>query len=59
MIVSLFFFFKCLSFMDEYVVYVLELLAADLDPQEACQKLKLCPANNKFSDKVDFRGLLK
>jgi hypothetical protein len=44
--------------MDEYLVYVLELLASDLEPQEACEKLKLCAANIKISH-VDLRSLLK
>jgi hypothetical protein len=44
--------------MDQYAVYVVELIASDLDPQQACQKIKFCPAMNQIAH-VDFRALLK
>jgi len=33
---------QCNAFLDEYGPYVIQLLAADLDPQQTCTALKLC-----------------
>jgi hypothetical protein len=51
---------KCSAFIHEYGPYILKLIASDLEPQETCEELKLCPvAVSKHDVRETMRKLLK
>ncbi|CAF0924419.1 unnamed protein product [Brachionus calyciflorus] len=47
---------QCTAFVTEYGPYVIQLVAADLDPEVTCAALKLCenPPQNAFLNRRDF-----
>lgn len=45
---------QCVAFLNEYGPYVLQLIAADLDPATACQAIGLCPRQKHFDFRYKF-----
>jgi len=49
---------ECVAFITEYGPYVIQLIAADLDPKEVCTELKLCGDEKKMTS-FDIRNKLR